>query len=101
MGIRRSGKRLPLERCAKPGHLHDYKIERPKGFSAIIARQDTEIIVDARQEIQNGVYRLAAQIRMQIAQMQNFKAVEGSWNAARDNVVLFDADLAGIAPPLQ
>ena len=49
------------------------------GASAIVSCQHAEIVLEAMREFSGPLHGGAAQVRMQVAQMQDGEAVEGAW----------------------
>jgi hypothetical protein len=89
-----------FQSLAQPCHPGNGLTERPKCLPPIVAGEDAHIVLDAREEVDDTSDCLLAHIRMQIAQMEDLEALEGLWNAVRDNFVLPQPNLGSVPPSL-
>ena len=81
----------------------DRGVERPEGLAAVVAGQNADVVDDGRQQLDQPVHRAPVHIDMQIADLQDRKAVERGRQLGQHHLVAPDPDALGIfaGPPIK
>src|SRR5208283_650494 len=75
---------IPVQRFSQARDGFETRSAIAVGASAIVSRQHAKIVMEATREFSGAAHRGAAQVRMQVAQMQDGEAVESArqfWEA--------------------
>ena len=66
----------PREMPKHPRHPVDRGVERAEGLAAIVAGEHADVVVQARQQLDQPVHRRDTHVGVQVAEMQDREAVE-------------------------
>ncbi len=88
---------------AQPSHALDRGFARPVGLAAVVSGQHTKIVTELRQQLAKPPHRRQADVDMQVADLEDGKAVEGSRQSGENDGVAPDLDPLGVSarPPVQ
>ena len=89
----------PLEMRAQPGEALQRRVIGAIGGGTIVPRQNRDVVAGARRQRRRPFHGRGAHLDMEIAQMQDTKAIEGGGQIGEDEGVFTQAHAICVAPP--
>ena len=88
---------------AHPRHARDRGIDRPEGFSAIVAGEYAKVVCQAGEQLDQPLHGALVQIDVQVADLEQGKAVERRRQLWQQDVLVPDLNAFGVfpCPPIQ